>query len=95
MDKARQMNLMLGAAKDYQNGLISLGTLIEKIVGLLSILEDQALNDQLLNACLALEQIYADTCLGDFESEKNGRSVIERAVNEIIEKIGSQATHQS
>jgi hypothetical protein len=89
MDKAHQMNLLLGAAKDYQNGLISLGNLIATIVGLLSILEDQVLSDQLFRACFTLEEINAYTFIGDYDFETKGKPIVDRAVNEIIAKVGS------
>jgi hypothetical protein len=43
IDKPHQVSLMLGAARDYQEGLMSLQTLIWKIEGLLNVIEDEAL----------------------------------------------------
>lgn len=87
IDKPHQVGLMLGAAKDYQDGLMSLQTLIWKIEGLLNIIEDDALSDQLSGALFALEDVNAHTCMTDYDFEARGRSVVDRAVKEIIAKI--------
>jgi len=42
IDKARQIRLMLGAAEDYQSGVMSLQTLIWNLEGLLNVIEDRA-----------------------------------------------------
>lgn len=77
---------MLGAARDYQEGLMSLQTLIWKIEGLLDVIEDEALSDQLSNALFDLEYVNAHTCMAGYDFETEGRSTVDRAVNEIIAK---------
>ena len=42
VNKAHQVNLMSGALKDYQEGLMSLGMLIQKVEGILEIMQDQS-----------------------------------------------------
>jgi len=37
MDKKYQMGLLLGAVRDYQNGLIPIGMLVDKVEGILNI----------------------------------------------------------
>jgi hypothetical protein len=83
----------MGAAKDYQNGMMSLGMLISKVEGLLSVIEDDALSDKLSNALFALEEIHAYTTLGDYDFETRGRAVVDRAVNEIVARTESYAPH--
>jgi len=93
MDKAHQINLIVGAAQDYQNGLMTLGVLIQKIEGILEILNDRGLKDELFDALLVLEEVYARTRIGEFDFEKDGKAFVERAVSEIIVKAESYSTH--
>jgi hypothetical protein len=86
IDKSHQVKLMLGAARDYRDGLMSLQTLIWKIEGLLNIIEDDALNEELSDSLFALEEINAYTFMANYDFETRGKSVVDRAVNEIIAK---------
>jgi hypothetical protein len=74
IDKSHQINLMVGAAKDYQDGLMSLQTLIWKVEGLLSIIEDDDLSAALSEALFSLEEINAYTYIAgyDFEAQVGG-----------------------
>jgi len=86
MDVAYQISLITGAAKDYQDGLMSLHTLIHKVEGLLAVIEDDALSDKLSDAVFALEVVNAHADISGYDFEANGRSIVERAVQEIIAK---------
>jgi hypothetical protein len=94
MDKAHQLELLSGAARDYQDGLMSLGILIQKIEGVLEVLNDRTLKDQLFSALLALEEVYARTRIGDFDYNKYGKAVVDRAVDEIISKTESYSARR-
>jgi hypothetical protein len=94
IDKPYQIKLMLGAAKDYQEGLMSLQTLIWKIEGLANIIEDEALSDKLSDALFVLEEINAYTYMPDYDFEARGKTIVDRAINEIIDKVGSYSSQQ-
>ena len=87
IDKPHQINLLLGAARDYQDGLMSLQTLTWKTEGLLNIIEDGALSRQLSDALFVLEEINAYTYTADYDFESEGKPIVDRAVKEIIAKI--------
>lgn len=87
IDKPRQIDLILGAAKDYQDGLMSLQTLIGKIGGLLNIIEDVALSDQLSDTLFALEDVNAHTGMADYDLEVRGKPIVDRTVKEIMATI--------
>ena len=86
MFQARQINLMLGTAKDYQNGLVSLGRLIDVIEGIVAVLDDRSLSILLDEERSDLEQIHAQVCIGTYDFEKNGRSIVDQAVKQVIAK---------
>jgi hypothetical protein len=52
----------------------------------LSVIEDDALSDELSDALFALEEVNANTYVAGYDFEANGRSVVEQAVKEIIAK---------
>lgn len=89
MDIAYQISLITGAAKDYQDGLMSLQTLIHKVEGLLAVIEDEALSGELSDALFALEDVNAHTDMAGYDFEANGRPIVESAVREIIAKTQS------
>jgi hypothetical protein len=84
--KSVQMNKAL---KNYQGGKISLRELVAHIEHWLEVVSDQALRDSVLDCLVALEEVHARTQIGDFDFEKDGRSVVDRAVNEILSRIGN------
>jgi hypothetical protein len=86
MFQARQINLLLGAARDYQNGLIPLGRLIYVLEGILAVLDDQELYDLLGDDFFTLEQIYADMCNEGRALDEAKRPVVDRAVIDVIAK---------
>jgi hypothetical protein len=96
IDKARQVRLMLGAIEDYQADLMSLQTLIWKLNGLLNIIDDQELSDELdANMCL-LEEINAYTYADkDYNFESEGKPLVDRAVVEIGAKTEPYASRYS
>jgi hypothetical protein len=87
IDKPHQIKLLLGAAEDYQHGLMSLQTLIWKIEGLLNVIDDDILSDELSDALFTLEEINAYTYTDGYDFEVNGRSVVDRALRGIIATI--------
>lgn len=92
IDKPHQINLMLGAARDYQDGLMSLQTLVWKVEGLLNVIEDDALSDELSDALSTLEEINAYSYTADYDFEAEGKSAVDRAVKEIIAKTEPSAS---
>jgi hypothetical protein len=83
---SRQSQLLLVAAKslqDYRAGLRSLGELIRSLDGVMALVEEAALKDSVFNAQIALEEVYARTLGGDLDFERDGRPVVERAVDQI------------
>lgn len=84
MDKNHQMGLLLGAVRDYQDGLVPLGMLVDKVEGILEILQDRAIKDNFFDALLALEEVYARMRTGNFDFEKDGRPVVDRALKEML-----------
>jgi hypothetical protein len=93
IDRARQIQLMLGAVTDYQDGLVSLQTLIWKLNGLLDVIDDQELSDEVdENMCL-LEEINAYTCADkDYDFVSEGKPLVDRAVAEIVAKAEPYAS---
>ena len=87
IDKARQVRLMLGAIEDYQADLMSLQTLIWKLNGLLDVIDDQELSDELEDNMCLLEEINAYTYADkDYNFESEGKPLVDRAVAEIVAK---------
>ncbi len=86
MDKKHQMGLLLDAVRDYQDGLMPLGMLVDKVEGILGILQDRAIKDEFFDALLALEEIYARVQTGYFDFQTDGRPVIDRALKEMLTK---------
>jgi hypothetical protein len=86
MDKRHQLSLMRGALEDYRDNLMSLGTLIQKIEGILEIIQDQSFKDGVFDSLLALEEVYARTRIGEFDFENDGKPVVDRAVEQILSK---------
>ena len=86
MDKRHQMGLLLGSVRDYQDGLMPLGMLVDKIEGILDILQDRPVRDRFFHALLALEEVHARTQTGGFDFEKDGRPVVDRALKEMLTK---------
>src|ERR1700743_422825 len=86
MFQARQINLLLGTARDYQNDRLPLGRLINVIEGIGSIMNDRALSVLLDEERSDLEQVYAGLCNGDPHSGDMDRSTVDRAVRHIIAK---------
>ena len=87
MDKTQQASLMQGALRDYQDGLMSLGTLVQKIEGIVEIIQDQHFKDSIFDSIIALEEVYARTRIGDFDFDKDGRLVVDRAVQHILSTV--------
>lgn len=85
---------MSGAARDYQDGLISLGVLIQKIEGILEMLGDRTLKDEIFGEFLALEEVYARTRAGDFDFERDGKHVVDRAAKDLISKLEYYSAHK-
>jgi hypothetical protein len=86
MFRARQINLLLGTARDYQNDRVSLGRLINVIEGIVSIMDDRALSVLLDEERSDLEQVYAALCNGDSDFDEKDRSIVDRAVQHVIAK---------
>jgi hypothetical protein len=96
IDKARQVRLMLGAIEDYQANLMSLQTLIWKLNGLLDIIVDQELSDELGDNMCLLEEINGYTYEGeDYDFESDGKPLVDRAVMEIVAKTEPYASRYS
>ncbi len=87
MDKSRQIEMLIGAVVDYRDKLLSLGVLIQKIEALLGIISDRPLRDLLFDDLLALEEVHARVCNGDFDFDKFGRTVVDAATQSIIDKL--------
>jgi hypothetical protein len=87
IDKAHQIRLLLGAIEDYQSGLMSLQALIWKTSGLLDVIDDQELNDDVDDSMTILEEINAYThAEKDYDFASNGKPLVDRAVAEIVAK---------
>jgi hypothetical protein len=86
IDRVHQVGLMRGAIEDYQNGLMSLPILVSKIEGLLSVVDDKTLWDELFDAFFDLEQVNASSSIAGYDYEKYGRAIVERATREIMTK---------
>jgi hypothetical protein len=88
IDRARQIHLMLGAIKDYQDGLMSLQTLIWKLEGLLNVIEDRDLSGELDDNMCLLEEINAYTYADkDYDFESEGKPLVDRTVDEIVARV--------
>jgi hypothetical protein len=92
MDVAYQVTLITGAATDYQDGLMSLQTLIHKVEGRVAVIEDDALERSLSDALFALESINAHTLLPGNDFDAHGKSVVDRAVKDIVAKTESHSS---
>ena len=87
IDKLYQLKLLLGAVEDYQNGLMSLQTLIWKVEGLLNIIESKELKRELQDPLFTLEEINAYVQVGDgYDFQSEGKPIVDRAVFEIVER---------
>jgi hypothetical protein len=86
MDRAHQIGSLTGAAQEYQNGLLSLGDFLHILNGLLGVLEDQALGDQISESRYALEEIHGVVVTGYGEFDEDARTIVDRAVADIITK---------
>lgn len=89
MDEKYQVCLLLGAIKDYQSGLMPLGMLVNKVEGILDVLQKESMRDKCFDALLALEEVYARMRTGSFDFEKDGRPVVDRAVQDMLIKAES------
>ena len=87
MDKKHQMGLLLDAARDYQDGSMPLDILINKIEGVLNVIQDKAIKDQFFDALLAIEKVYARMQDKAFDFERDGRSVVDRTIDEMLPKV--------
>ena len=87
MDKKHQMGLLLGAVRDYQDGLMSLGMLINKVEGILELFQDMVVKDDFFDTLLALEEVYARVRTGDLDFERDGKPVVDRAIREMLIKV--------
>ena len=83
MDKKRQIGLLLDAVRDYQDGLIPLGVLVDKVEGILDTFHDRSIRDDFFDVRLALEEVYARVQSEDFDFQKYGKPVIDRALKEM------------
>jgi hypothetical protein len=95
MDVAYQISLITGAARDYQDGLMSLQTLIHKAEGLVAVIEDDALEGELSDALFALESVNAHLHMPGYDFEARGKSIVDRAVKEIIAKTESYSSRSA
>jgi hypothetical protein len=86
MDIAHQISLIEGAARDYQDGLMPLQMLVHRVEGILAILDGHAVEDEIGDALFALEDVNAHTYMPDYDFATKGRSIVDRAVEEIIAK---------
>jgi len=86
MDRKHQMGLLLGTVRDYQNGLMPLGMLVDKVEGILDIVQDRAIKDNFFDVLLVLEEVYARIQNENFDFEKDGRPVVDRALKEMLTK---------
>jgi len=85
IDQAAQMVQII---KKYQEGATSLRELVSNVELSLATISDQGLKDGVFDSLVALEEVYARTQIGEFDFEKDGRSVVDRAVRDILSKIG-------
>ena len=83
MDKKRQIGLLLDAVRDYQDGLIPLGVLVDKVEDILDTFHDRSIRDNFFDVRLALEEVYARVQSEDFDFQKYGKPVIDRALKEM------------
>lgn len=86
MDKSHQMKLISGIAEDYLDGSVTLMVLIQKIEGLLDVMADRDFRAVVFDDLLALDEVYARTCIGDFDFAKEGKPIVESAVRAIMSK---------
>ena len=86
MDAKYQMGLLLGAIRDYQDGVMPLGMLVDKVEGILNVIQDKMIKDSFFNTLLALEEVYARLQDKSFEFEKDGMPVVDRALKEMLTK---------
>ncbi|WJR76460.1 hypothetical protein [Bradyrhizobium sp. NP1] len=89
IDKIHQIGLMRGAIEDYRNGLMSLQELVSAIDGLLSVIDDNALWNDVFEPLFEIEQVNASSYLPHYDFERYGRSTVELALEKILEKTGS------
>ncbi len=87
VEKQHHADLMIGVISDYQTGKVSLRSLIMRIEQFLAKLDDPLLNDGLFSARIALDEVYARCCLGNFDFIKDGEPVVSRAIKDITTQI--------
>ena len=80
---------MRGALEDYQRGLMLLGDLVGETYGILEMIQDQVLKDGLFSDFVALDEVHARVRIGDFDFERDGGPVVDRAVQTMLSKIDS------
>ena len=86
MDRKCQIDLLSSAVRDYQSGLIPLGMLIDKTEGIFDTFQDRAIRDDFFDARLALEEVYARVQDGNFDFQRYGKPVIDRALKDLLTK---------
>ena len=67
MGKKCQIDLLVSAVRDYQSGRMPLGVLVGKVEGILDTFQDRETRDDLFDARLALEEVYARMQNEDFD----------------------------
>ena len=83
MDKKRQIGLLLDTVKDYQDGLMPLGVLVDKVEDILGTFQDRSIRDDFFDVRLALEEVHARMQGNDFDFQRYGKPVIDHALKEI------------
>lgn len=78
---------IINALEKYEEREISLRELVSNIENALDRSSDQDLKDGIFDHLVALEEVYAHTRMGGFDFEKDGRSVVDRAIREIRRTI--------
>lgn len=86
MGKKCQRDLLLDAIRGYQDGLMPLGVLVDKVEGIMDTFQGGAIRDNFFDARLALEEVYARMQSENFDFQRYGKPVVDRALKEMLTK---------
>jgi len=77
--KIRQLNIVNNAIHEFENGFVSLGSLISTMEAILPIVDDPSFGDAIFPQLVALEEVNARLGEGNFDFDRYGRPVIDKA----------------
>ena len=86
MFQARQINLLLSTAREYQQRRVPLERFLYVLEGILAVLDDSALYELLHKESLDLELIYANTCIEGRALDDREKSAVDAGVADVIAK---------